>query len=405
MSVEEELKSIRGALLAVAPFFGSLLLKCSFRLGKDLRYPAANDGRKTILINPDEFMAMETRDRVFTLAHEAGHLAFLTFQRLGGRNPRLWNVATDCVINYILLMSNISASEKLVKSIITPKLLEKLTGVDKEKIAKMSADQIYNLLVALQIKGTKGDGDEHGKSVPTPGGCSHDEYATKDGEKDGAGGGDEEITEYWRRAVAEAHDFAKSIGKLPVGAEIILEILKPKVNWRALLRQAILQGPGLQVITTWKRMHRKIPNDLPGYTRLVVPNIWTLVDTSGSMVGENLNQVMTEVFEIAKSLNSKVRLIAWDTNAYEDTLEHVKLTLQVKGGGGTVITPALRLLLKNMKRNDIIVILTDGLIGDIDEPETQRMLEEAASKSASAVFASTVELPELPSRWRKVLIT
>jgi hypothetical protein len=33
------------------------------------------------------------------------------------------------------------------------------------------------------------------------------------------------------------------------------------------------------------------------------------------------------------------------------------------------------------------------------------MLEEAASKSASAVFASTVELPELPSRWRKVLIT
>jgi predicted metal-dependent peptidase len=403
MSMEEELKSIRGALLAVTPFFGSLLLKCSFKLDKDLRYPAANDGRKTILINPDRFMAMEAGDRVFTLAHEAGHLAFLTFQRLGGRNPTLWNVATDCVINHILLASSIRASEKLVKSIITPKLLEKLTGVDEEKIAKMSADQIYNLLV-LQIKG-KGDGDEHGEPVPIPGGCSHDEYATKDGEKDGAGGGDEEITEYWKRAVAEAHDFAKSIGKLPVGAEIILEILRPKVNWRALLRQAILQGPGLQVITTWKRPHRKIPNDLPGYTRLVVPHVWTMVDTSGSMVGEHLNQAMTEVFEIAKSLNSKVRIIAWDADAYEDTLEHVKVTMQIKGGGGTVITPAIRLLLKNMRRNDIVVILTDGLIGDIDKPETQRMLEEVASKSASAVFASTVELPELPSRWRKVLIT
>jgi len=403
MSVEEELKSIRGALLAVAPFFGSLLLKCSFKVDKDLRYPAANDGRKTILINPDKFMTMDAGDRVFTLAHEAGHLAFLTFQRLGGRNPHLWNVATDCVINHILLTSGIRASEKLVKSIITPSLLEKLTGVDEEKIAKMSADQIYNLLV-LQIKG-KGDGDEHGESVLAPGGCSHDEYATNGEKEDGAGGGDEEITEYWKRAVAEAHDFAKSIGKLPIGAGILLEILRPKVNWRALLRQAILQGPGLQVITTWKRPHRKIPNDLPGYTRLTVPNIWALVDTSGSMVGEHLNQVMTEVFEIAKSLNSKVRLIAWDANAYEDTLEHVKRTLQVKGGGGTVITPALRLLLKNMRRNDIIVILTDGLIDDIDKPETQRMLEEAASKSASAVFASTVELPELPGRWRKVLIT
>jgi predicted metal-dependent peptidase len=371
---------------------------------KSLRYPAANDGRKMILINPDRFMELEAGDRVFTLAHEAGHLAFLTFQRLGCRNPCLWNVATDCVINHILLTSNIRASEKLVKSIITPALLEKMTGVDEEKIAKMSADQIYNLLM-LQIKGGKGDGDEHGEPVPIPGGCSHDEYATRDGEKDGAGGGDEEITEYWRRAVAEAHDFAKSIGKLPVGAEIILEILRPKVNWRALLRQAILQGPGLQVITTWKRPHRKIPSDLPGYTRLIVPNIWAMVDTSGSMVDEHLNQAMTEVFEIAKSLNSKVRFIGWDVDAYEDKLENIKATLKVKGGGGTKIGPALRLLLSQMRRNDIIVVLTDGMIADINETDIQGMLEEAASKSASAIFASTVELPELPSRWRKVLIT
>jgi predicted metal-dependent peptidase len=297
-------------------------------------------------------------------------------------------------------MSRIGATDGLRKSIITPHTIAELGGnISEEAVAKMSADQIYNLLSLVEKK-----------KLPKkePGGCSHDEYdkpgGEGKGEDEGKGIGGEDIEEYWAKAVAEAYDFAKSVGVVPAGLDIALEILKPKISWRTLLRQAILQGPGLQVITTWKRPHRKIPNDLPGYTRLIVPNIWALVDTSGSMVGEHLDQAMTEVFEIAKSLNSKVRLIAWDANAYEDTLEHVKLTLQVKGGGGTCIGPALRLLLSEMRRNDIVVVITDGMIADINEAGIQRMLEEVASKSASAVFASTVVIPELPSRWRKVLI-
>jgi len=138
---------------------------------------------------------------------------------------------------------------------------------------------------------------------------------------------------------------------------------------------------------------------------LVVPHVWTLVDTSGSMVGKHLNQVMTEVFEIAKSLGSKVRIIAWDADAYEDSLENVRRSMKIKGGGGTIIGPAINLLLKKMKPNDIVVILTDGLIGDGESPEIQRKLAAVASKAASAVFATTVKIPPLPRLWRTVLIT
>ena len=388
------MRVVIAALLARSPFFGSLLLKCDFKVVDDLRYPAANDGVKTVMINPQAFMGLRPEDRLFVLAHEAGHLAFLTALRRGDRNPFVWNVATDCVINYLLLNSELLPSREFMDGLVTPATISKITGVGKDEIEKMSADQIYNLLV------------QRVSAPPNPQGCSHDEYAQHPTANAGSCARQfREVEEYWKRALAEAVDFAKSVGKLPAGAEIAFELLRPKVNWRALLRQAILQGPGLQLITTWKRPHRKIPNDLPGYTRLAVPNVWTLIDTSGSMVGEHLDQAMTEVFEIAKSLSSKVRIIAWDADAYEDSLENVKRTMKIKGGGGTRIGPALNLLLEKMRPNDVVVILTDGLIDDDESPETQRKLATVASKAASAVFATTVKVPPLPKLWRTVLIT
>jgi predicted metal-dependent peptidase len=395
--IENELRVARAALLARSPFFGSLLLKCEFKVVDGLRYPAANDGIRTVLIDSQAFMRLRNEDRLFVLAHEAGHLAFLTALRRGDRDPLVWNVATDCVINYLLLNSELLPSREFMDGLVTPATISKMTGVGKDEIEKMSADQIYNLLV------------QRVSASPDPQGCSHDEYAHH---PRNCGLSDSELretlreaTEYWKRALAQAYDFAKSAGKLPAGAEIAFELLRPKVNWRALLRQAILQGPGLQLITTWKRPHRKVPIDLPGYARLAVPNIWTLADTSGSVVGEHLDQAMTEVFEIAKSLSSRVRIIAWDADAYEDSLENVRKSMKIRGGGGTRIGPALNLLLEKMRSNDIAIILTDGIIDDIESPDIQRKLATIASKAASAVFATTVRIPPLPKLWRTVLIT
>jgi predicted metal-dependent peptidase len=100
-----------------------------------------------------------------------------------------------------------------------------------------------------------------------------------------------------------------------------------------------------------------------------------------------------------------VRVVAWDADAYEDSLENVKRSMKVKGGGGTRIGPALNLLLEKMRSNDIAIILTDGIIDDVESPDIQRKLATVASKAASAVFATTVRIPPLPKLWRTVLIT
>jgi len=393
--LKREIEAIRGALLATNPFFGSLLLKCNFVAKDDLKFPAANDGRKTIYINSQFFLGFSSQDRLFILAHEALHLALLSAARRGTRDALLWNIATDCVINYLLLSSNILPTPQLRELIITPKSIEKLTNVDADVIEKMAAEQIYNLLC--------GTLDPNACDLPSPACCSHDEYAHHSGETDEGEG--EDLKDYWAKAIAEAVAYAKVVGRTtPAGAEVRFEFIQPKVNWRALLRQAILQGPGLQVISTWKRLHRKLPADLPGYLRLTVPNTWILIDASGSMVGDSLDQVMSETLSIARSLNSKIRTISWDADAYEVTWSEIKSKQKVRGGGDTVIMPALRLLLSKIRKNDIVVVLTDGLISDINSTETRKLLEEAAAKASSAVFASTVTLPNLPQRWRKVLI-
>jgi hypothetical protein len=61
-------------------------------------------------------------------------------------------------------------------------------------------------------------------------------------------------------------------------------------------------------------------------------------------------------------------------------------------------------LLEKMKSNDIVVVLTDGIIDDVEANEIQRGLGVIASKASSAVLATTVKVPPLPKLWRTVLI-
>jgi predicted metal-dependent peptidase len=389
--MSDEISAARGALIAIAPFIGSLLLKCRV-VYENIDAPAANDGDRTLFINQQLFNELKPKDRLFVLAHETLHLALLSKQRQGDRDHYLWNLATDCVINYILIKSGLDTG--LSPSIVTPQTISRITGVSELDIVTMTAEQIYNLIAKSSFV-----------LNPHIGMCSNDKYAKPSNSN---GEGTNETENFWKAAIAEAYNYSKSIGHDPAGIDVFFKLLKPKINWRTLLRQAIVHGNGLQIISTWKKVHRKVPGDVPGHIRLTVSNIWTLVDTSGSMVGEHLDQVMTEVFSISRSLHARVRLVAWDTEPYEMNLDEVKREIEkkrgkVKGGGGTEISPALDFLLKKMRNNDGVVILSDGFISD--EYTCQPRLERISVKSSTAVFVTTVKPIPLPEKWRLVPIS
>jgi predicted metal-dependent peptidase len=213
--------------------------------------------------------------------------------------------------------------------------------------------------------------------------------------------GKEELERRWKEAIASALLAQKTAGKLPAGAERLFdEVLKPKVNIRALFRQTIRSGLGRMVVSDWTRPSRKNP-DLPGVKRLTIPNIWALLDTSGSIGEKELSLFVGTVLEFAGQ--TKVHVICWDAMAYEEiklrnrSVEPLKK--KIKGGGGTVIHPALEKTLKQMRPLDMVAILSDFEILDWDEPKTQELLSKVAGRASAAVLLSTYKEVSHP-RWR-----
>lgn len=105
------------------------------------------------------------------------------------------------------------------------------------------------------------------------------------------------------------------------------------------------------------------------------------------------------VWEFAREA-SKVNVVCWDAGAYdvidakridaksrEDVLDAV--AKKIKGRGGAEVKNALEKTLKKMKVGDIVLLLTDGMIGDWDSPETRDLLTRVKDKASAAVVGTT----------------
>ena len=93
-------KIISASLLRLrmkSPFFATLALFAQFR-PTQLLDTAATDG-KDIFFNPDFLQSLSTSQQDGLLLHEVLHAALLHVIRRGVRDPLVWNVAADIVVN------------------------------------------------------------------------------------------------------------------------------------------------------------------------------------------------------------------------------------------------------------------------------------------------------------------
>jgi len=148
------------------------------------------------------------------------------------------------------------------------------------------------------------------------------------------------------------------------------ELLSPKVCWkkelRAQIKSAIAHVNG-QTDYTYKRPSRK----QDAYGPIIAPamhspraRIAIVVDTSGSMLGGELDEAMAEVGGICKeggATSSDMYLIACDSEASRAqkiiSAKHADLT----GGGGTDMGIGILSAEKINPAVDICIVLTDGI--------------------------------------------
>ena len=111
-------------------FFGSVVASVGYKENKDI--PTAGTDGETIYYNPEYLESLSIEDQVFVFAQEVCHIAFNHILRSEGKDPELWNIATDAVINQFLKRDGL----KIVEG-----------GVDIEEAINYDAEQLYEKLL------------------------------------------------------------------------------------------------------------------------------------------------------------------------------------------------------------------------------------------------------------------
>lgn len=189
-----------------SPFFATLALFARMVVSETITRTAATDGRD-IYINPVFWAGMNREERLGVFTHEVLHAALLHVPRCGKtRDPLLWNVAADIVVNGMLVANKFELPAGHIRD---------------EKLEHLSVEEIYHILLPLAQKYIMLDG---GDLI----------YNGANGDLDARE--HQALETYWRMAVQQGQILAQAQGNQPAGMLRELEHLNPaQLDWRSYL--------------------------------------------------------------------------------------------------------------------------------------------------------------------------
>lgn len=362
----------------------------------------AVDNFRNIFINTDFVLNQLSDDEVMgVLAHEVMHIATLTFARQRGRDMKLWNYATDYIMNRDLLIQGIP----LPKMGLLPvqnnnsRWIVKIKGEKNNKVQNididatdLTAEQLYDLLIKYGIKqppeGSGGfdkhltpqeSGNIQGQKAPN----GDPVYEKNSAEGKSAQQADNENRAVIQQAAQQAQEEAKKRGKDPgMPRSFDKKLLEGKVNWKQLLRNFIV---GSTIVKTdWSRPSRRLGGGSffhpRKYSEKNELQAVVAIDTSGSITDPVLKTFLSEIMSIIKSYRGnkiKMTVLLWDTqvaDAFDVDTTKMSLSDIEKGlmnmkakGGGTEISCIQRYLEKKNPGKPIkggLLVFTDGYVED-----------------------------------------
>lgn len=355
---KDRLIKSRVAMLLKYPFWGPLAARLKLEEVEWCK-TIATDGRK-FYYNKDFVQKLSDGELIFGFAHELGHIIFDHMIRRGGREPQIWNMAGDYVINNMLIRENIGT---------------RITAVDilaDRKYENMTADEVYDDLMAnatvikmtlddhLDMDG-EGEGEGDGNGDQDGNGKGKPKFKKLSEEEKKA------LRDEWREAVIEAAKQAGA-GNTPGAIQrLVKDITAPVMDLRDLLR--IQFSGSVKSDYTWMRPNRKgwhtgavLPGQLPGEELDIV----VALDASGSIDDGMLRDFLGMVQGSLDQFSSyKVRVVTFDTevtNEDEFTADDGRSMgeYEIGGGGGT----SFECVWQWMKDNEIqphqLVVFTDG---------------------------------------------
>jgi predicted metal-dependent peptidase len=357
-----------------SPFFAALALFVDVRFTEEVPI-AATDGR-LLFFHPEGYGDLKPAERDAVFLHELLHAALLHPSRRGVRDPELFNIAADIVVNGMV------ASEE---SVALPQ-----GAIRDIKLEHLSVEEIYELLQKKSKKkkhtlpladllqpGSMGSAAEQEK------GEGGDQGKAKEGGDGGASNPAGELHElhdrgaleaHWKQAIQQARVLASSQGqgRLPAGMQRHLgEIADPQIDWRSQLWRYLVRTPTDFSGFDRRFLHRGLYLDhLEGES----VQVFVCIDTSGSIDDEQMSLFIGEVSGILSSYPMlDCRLWYADADCYGPyTISGIREIPRPEGGGGTDFRPFFKAAMEAWSGDQeaICVYLTDGY-GDFPEDMPQ----------------------------------
>lgn len=369
------------------PFFAYILM--NMRLNKSDHIPTMAVNKYGDLYWSEKFLEkLSDPELQFVLAHETLHISTLTFDRLKSRDLKLWNIATDLVINYILHCEGFQTLNPEYNA-LQPDASGNYTFEDgvSINIDGKTAEEVYEeLLNAGGNTGEDGepcDGDtprsDGGFDVHIPGG--QDDQGNEQSCNDTSEAGQNANKTNWKQKIADASVKAKARGKMSSLMErLVNDIIEPEVDWRSILYNYITKE--LPVDFSMRRPGRKFNATGIYMPYTVRENLEVIVgvDVSGSITEKEYNKFISECYGIATSFDQiKMRIIPWahTVDEKDDLVITTKDQLReykTDNSGGTSLTCFTEYVERKKYNSRIYVILTDGYIENTPKVPTGNIL-------------------------------
>lgn len=132
---QDDIDYIKNQVLARFPLLGTTVSNMNFVADNSVITAATNG--ESVIYAPKFLVRLTDEEKEFLLAHEMLHIAFNHILRSKNRDARLWNIATDAVINQILKSEGLPIIEG---------------GVDIPEAINCSAEEMYDKLLAEKEK-------------------------------------------------------------------------------------------------------------------------------------------------------------------------------------------------------------------------------------------------------------
>ena len=404
LKIDTELSRCINQLLLKEPFFAHILAGTVRKITDEVPTAAVGFSNDLILlmVNEDFFLKelKSESERTAVLKHEVLHLVFRhLFRDKIKENAEIFNIAADIVVNQYI------GSWKLPDSAVTLKTFPDL-NLKPEQHLEYYYDILFKLNEANQKASANGKGEEgnqgNDQNGNSPSGSGeknenqpmnekhpqsakvlvdiyghqrhsdHSKWIIKDGAQAKTADGKPipdnlisgiEQTIGKQLLEAAARTPSKHYGNLPAALiteiDLIRESMKPKVDWKRMLRIFSSSSGRTVIYHTMKRISKRY-GTRPGIRIKQYKKIAVAIDTSGSIQETTLAQFFKEIDTIYRN-GAEVFIIECDAavgNAYP---YKKNAPIKITGGGGTNYDPAFDYINKNKKLQiDACVYLTDG---------------------------------------------